>query len=224
MLFKTSHSKPSFHRVFHPESAQRSSGGTNVPFLEIKFAEYIKTPLQHTTGFFHSPTSMSPTSTSKVESSRDHDASHHHRPLGNTALEAAVHRRIKQLIKADKLRLVNPSTGKYRPRLDLYDDPTLELVTATIEIPGIKREDLTLNIDAGFLVVRGQRNRPRLRHLDERSLPSNPSAYADIVAAGDTDADDQDARPQYRVLELRYGDFERRIPLPPGTQVSVPLI
>ncbi|KIK68331.1 hypothetical protein GYMLUDRAFT_153833, partial [Collybiopsis luxurians FD-317 M1] len=103
-------------------------------------------------------------------------------------------------------------------RYDLCDDPISNLVTATIELPGIKRDDITLNIDRDILVVKGKRNRPKPKHLDESSLPSNPTAYADAIASGELDADEQTIGPQFKVAELRYGYFERKIPLPSGTQ------
>src|SRR4051794_16175992 len=68
------------------------------------------------------------------------------------------------------------------PRLDVYGDGGNLVVKA--EVPGVRKEDLQVELDRGDLVIRGE-----------------------------TRAEDEVKEDQYYRMERRYGSFYRRVPL-----------
>ena len=76
-------------------------------------------------------------------------------------------------------------------RMDIQEDAEKNLVTATFELPGLKKEDLTIEVQNNRLVVSGE-----------------------TTFSKDTNEDG------YIVKQRRGGKFSRMLPLPQGTQVS----
>jgi HSP20 family protein len=64
---------------------------------------------------------------------------------------------------------------------------TADEVVITAELPGLDRKDIDVDIKGDVLVIRGEKREQR-----------------------------EDARRDYRVLESRYGQFVRTVPLPAG--------
>jgi Hsp20/alpha crystallin family len=79
--------------------------------------------------------------------------------------------------------------------MDIWDSPESPSVTATLELPGLKKEEISLLIQDGSLVIWGER---RSRLASGGATPSN----------------------DFPVQEVKYGKFRRVIPLPQGAQVS----
>jgi HSP20 family protein len=79
-------------------------------------------------------------------------------------------------------------------RMDVLDKPDSSTVIATLELPGLRKEEISLLIQDGSLVVWGER---RARIEPGLTGPSH-----------------------YPVQEVKYGKFRRVIPLPAGAQVS----
>ncbi|KAF9078564.1 hypothetical protein BDP27DRAFT_1412533 [Rhodocollybia butyracea] len=159
---------------------------------------------------------MAPTETEKLTASRN--STPPRRAISSEELRGAVQEKLLLLLKANKIRIVNHSSGVFRPRYDLYDDPPSNLATATFELPGVKRHEIALNLREGFLVIEGERRRPDRKHLEQASAPRYILRSTDASASSDADGDRRDPRPRYTTQELRYGKFERKVPLPPGTQ------
>jgi HSP20 family protein len=79
------------------------------------------------------------------------------------------------------------SSSRFQPRIDVVDEgPVLRV---TVELPGMEREDLTVTVDDGALVVRGEKKQ------DVRSEEAGC----------------------YR-LERAYGSFVRTIPMPENAE------
>ncbi|KAI0825964.1 small heat shock protein [Irpex lacteus] len=74
-----------------------------------------------------------------------------------------------------------------RPRLDVHEDPSSNTVTATFELPGLKKEDVNIDVHNNVLTVSGE---------------SKVSSERDENG--------------YVVRERRFGRFERSLPLPQG--------
>lgn len=74
--------------------------------------------------------------------------------------------------------------------MDIHEDPEKNLVTATFELPGLKKEDVSIDVQNNRLVVSGETT---------FSKESNEEGYI--------------------VKQRRRGKFSRMIPLPQGTQV-----
>ncbi|KAF8510707.1 HSP20-like chaperone [Gautieria morchelliformis] len=74
-----------------------------------------------------------------------------------------------------------------RPKMDLHESKDKDEMTATFELPGMKKEDINIDVHNNRLVVSGQSN---------ISDELNQDGYA--------------------VRERRYGKFSRTLPLPPG--------
>ena len=75
-------------------------------------------------------------------------------------------------------------------RMDLHEDRERNVVTATLGLPGLAKEDVRLAVRDGVLTVSGESAAPR--EHDERG---------------------------YAVRERRFGRFSRSIPLPQGIKV-----
>ena len=78
------------------------------------------------------------------------------------------------------------------PRLDLQENPDTNVVTAKFELPGIKRDDVNIDIQNDRLSVSGK-----------------------------TSADETREEGNYVVRERTYGEFSRTLSLSPGTKVCV---
>jgi HSP20 family protein len=79
--------------------------------------------------------------------------------------------------------------------MDIWDSPESPSVTATVELPGLKKEEISLLIQDGALVIWGER---RSRLASSGTLSPN----------------------DFPVQEVKYGKFRRVIQLPQGAQVS----
>ena len=75
--------------------------------------------------------------------------------------------------------------------MDLHEDAEKNLVTATLELPGLKKEDVSIDIHNNALTVSGE---------SKVSTEHDENGYA--------------------VRERRYGKFSRTLPLPQGIKVS----
>jgi len=86
--------------------------------------------------------------------------------------------------------------GLLKPRIDLLDDPRSACVTCQVEIPGMKKEDLSLLVQNGNLTVSGER-RPTF--------------------------DTSESAMKFAVREVKYGKFRREVAIPPDlrpTEIS----
>ncbi|KAF4616557.1 hypothetical protein D9613_008557 [Agrocybe pediades] len=78
-----------------------------------------------------------------------------------------------------------------RPRMDLSEDSTKNLVTATFEVPGLKKDDVQIDVNNNRLTVSGEA---------QKSSEHDEGGYA--------------------VRERRYGRFSRTLQLPQGVKDS----
>ncbi|KAJ3981599.1 HSP20-like chaperone [Lentinula detonsa] len=153
---------------------------------------------------------MAPLTTSKVQMS----LSHSRLPPNDEIINQLVAKKLKVLLRANKIRLVNPASKIFRPRCDLFDNPPANLVTAMFELPGVKRSEVALNLREGVLVVAGERFRPE-KYMSLSSFPRFPPVSTKAEASA---GNELELKSRYVLEELRYGTFERRIQLPEGTQ------
>jgi HSP20 family protein len=75
--------------------------------------------------------------------------------------------------------------------MDLHEDSNKNTVTATFEIPGMKKEDVNIDIRDGRLTV-----------------------------SGETKSSEEHEKDGYAVHERRFGKFSRTLRLPQGIKVS----
>lgn len=90
-----------------------------------------------------------------------------------------------------------PSHRSILSRLDLHDGPDNTLV-ASFELPGLKKEDVSIDLHNNRLTISGE----------------SKSSY-------DSHNGQNSEEPTFRVRERRFGKFSRSIALPEGTQVSL---
>ncbi|KDQ50938.1 hypothetical protein JAAARDRAFT_141130, partial [Jaapia argillacea MUCL 33604] len=84
-------------------------------------------------------------------------------------------------------------------RMDLCDSPDSPRLTATIELPGMKKDDLSIEVFNG----------------DTLTAPTTArSQSASVSPAPPT------TRTRYPVQELKYGQFRRVIALPAGVKAT----
>ncbi|KAJ6606594.1 HSP20-like chaperone [Mycena vulgaris] len=78
-----------------------------------------------------------------------------------------------------------------RPRMDLHEDSTSNTVTATFELPGIKKEDVQIDVHNGRLSIAAE---SKISELHERD--------------------------GYAIRERRFGKISRTLQLPQGVKES----
>jgi len=102
--------------------------------------------------------------------------------------------------------------------MDLVDDPQSSKFVAIFELPGMKSNDLAVSIKDGHLIVAGERRPPYA------SSPRQDSANAESAATAASDGmqvEGSVSSPlRVPVQELRFGMFQRRVPVPAGIRVS----
>ncbi|PFH54269.1 hypothetical protein AMATHDRAFT_72799 [Amanita thiersii Skay4041] len=76
-----------------------------------------------------------------------------------------------------------------KPRMDLHEDEKKNTVTATFELPGLRKEDIAIDVHNGRLIINGE---------CKMSREHEESGYA--------------------VRERRYGKFSRTLTLPQGVK------
>jgi len=72
--------------------------------------------------------------------------------------------------------------------MDVHEDPQTGLMTATFELPGMKKDDVTIDVHNDHLIISGSAN----TEVEEK-------------------------KEGYTVRERRSGKFSRTVPLPSGT-------
>ncbi|KAA1479484.1 HSP20-like chaperone [Dentipellis sp. KUC8613] len=76
-----------------------------------------------------------------------------------------------------------------RPRIDVHEDKEKNIVTTTFELPGLKKEDVDIEVNNNVLTVSG-------------------------TAKSDSERKEE----EYTVRERRFGNFLRQVSLPEGTK------
>lgn len=76
--------------------------------------------------------------------------------------------------------------------MDLHEDEATNTVTATFELPGLKKEDVNIDVHDGRLVISGE---------TKSTVDKEEGGYA--------------------IKERKYGKFSRTLRLPEGIKVSV---
>ena len=154
-------------------------------------------------------------------------------PVFRAEVNRFANAKCREAIKAGRLQFVPPrhthSPARYIPRyahlnfenrsgindpamysMDLVDDPSSSALSAVFEIPGVKLNGISLQINDGNLVVRGERRPPYI-------ITNSRQAVGSDSAVCIPQSDNQSSR--FPVQELYFGYFYRSIPLPVGIQV-----
>jgi len=85
----------------------------------------------------------------------------------------------------------NQAASTLRPRIDVHESTDSNLITATVELPGLKKDDIHIDIHNNRLTVSGE-----------------------VAQSNDLNQDG------YKVKERRYGKFARTLSLPVGTKAE----
>lgn len=86
--------------------------------------------------------------------------------------------------------LTSDTDHGFTHRMDIHDDAKTNTVTATFELPGLKKEDVSIDVHDNILTVSGESK------VDEKRDENG-----------------------WAVRERRYGKFSRSVPLPQGIKV-----
>ncbi|KZV74174.1 HSP20-like chaperone [Peniophora sp. CONT] len=73
------------------------------------------------------------------------------------------------------------------PKMDVHEDKEKNVVTASFELPGLKKEDVSIDVHNNVLTI-----------------------------SGETKSDESKEQDGYAVRERRFGRFSRSIPVPQG--------
>ncbi|KAI9056443.1 hypothetical protein FKP32DRAFT_1615937 [Trametes sanguinea] len=125
---------------------------------------------------------------------------------------AAIRKRMgRELTRDEMLRLARAMRIRqaqqriYKPRMELWDDGKSATVTAVFELPGLRPDQVLLDVVDGRLVVSGERRqRGPMRLLSSGGSTGEPDSSAERMPGA------------VRVGELKYGTFRRVIPVPDG--------
>ncbi|KAH9036814.1 HSP20-like chaperone [Lactarius pseudohatsudake] len=118
------------------------------------------------------------------------------------SLDRALATRYVHLVLAHRRRLAAAQHGvtseePMRPRVEICDQPQSHFVTATFELPGLKKEEIGVHLTHdGRLTISGDRRPPPFLFNTDPALP------------------------MYPMKELKYGRFERTINVPAGLEVK----
>jgi HSP20 family molecular chaperone IbpA len=98
-------------------------------------------------------------------------------------------------------------------------------VTAMLELPGMKREAVRLELRNGQLVIEGDRRPPAHAHHSSRRS-STLRSPDNLTGPGVPPPNDSRVEESCRaaVAEMRYGRFRRVLTVPPGVDVSHPYV
>ncbi|KAG2073957.1 HSP20-like chaperone [Suillus decipiens] len=115
------------------------------------------------------------------------------------ALDRALARRyVFRLLHEQRLRRIQEQPqGEviFRPRVEICDDPSSSRVTATLELPGMKADDVRVTLERdNLLAISG-----------ERVSKAPPDLSASV---------------KFPVKEIKYGKFLRTLDVPSGTMMS----
>lgn len=95
--------------------------------------------------------------------------------------------------------------------MELWDDGESPIVSAVFELPGLRPDDVSVDVVAGRLIVSGERRQP----ASPPTQTVDPSARSEESKARQTGCS---SVPQVR--ELKYGFFRRVVAVPVGCTVS----
>ncbi|KAI0705516.1 hypothetical protein C8Q76DRAFT_696989 [Earliella scabrosa] len=110
---------------------------------------------------------------------------------------------------ARALKVRNRQQMIYKPRMELWDDENSPFITAVFELPGLRPEEVAVDVVDGRLIVSGERRQRSVR---------NPAATAPDTADNCIhESDSSLGHPVVlQVRELKYGFFRRIVPVPAG--------
>ncbi|TBU59831.1 hypothetical protein BD310DRAFT_924320 [Dichomitus squalens] len=123
-----------------------------------------------------------------------------------------------ELLKKRKLSQQKPAYSSYR--MDLCDDPANTHITAMLEVPGMKPEQLSVRIEGGRLIVEGNRPGPYLHGDHSITNPNTHPLSSEPTQNASSEHETSTPHPLYPVQELKYGKFRREIDLPVGVNAS----
>ncbi|KAI0634097.1 HSP20-like chaperone, partial [Trametes polyzona] len=119
-------------------------------------------------------------------------------------------------LEMQRRRTQQMRAGVFMPRMDVCDDPDNDHITAALELPGMKADQLSVRIENGHLIVEGERSGPHLHNQTclrsaetSEPEPTNPSS-----------ASPPPSHTKYPVQEIKYGKFRREVKLPEGVMAA----
>jgi len=107
----------------------------------------------------------------------------------------------------------------FKPRMDMYESSSSSssrpLITATFELPGLRKEDVHIDIIEGNMIVTGDRNRlTAIEHDNDDEMKDDGAERAE---EGEILPGNQSG---YTVREIKRGRFRRVVPLPAGIHLE----
>lgn len=130
-------------------------------------------------------------------------------PYFKRLVQLHVNLKYKQALKDGRIRLASGPNTIYMPRVDIVDDSSSSRVEATFELPGVRNDEVTVNLHKGKLHVHGERH-PR--------SPQPLRGTSDQLAPNHMDVDPSLHRITLPVQELKYGKFQRTLDVPSSLQ------
>lgn len=126
--------------------------------------------------------------------------------------------------------------------MDMYESPSPSgerpLVTATFELPGLRKEDIRIDVLDDHMIVTGDRRQyaastdavPQGTRDQEMDGGGDETAAIGEMTESGHPVKEEERYPNsnaphghagYTVREIKRGRFKRVVPLPPGTKVPV---
>ncbi|GJJ14527.1 hypothetical protein Clacol_008792 [Clathrus columnatus] len=110
----------------------------------------------------------------------------------------------------------------FRPRMDMFESSSSStqnrpMVTAVFELPGLRKEDVHIEVIEGNMVITGDRN--SLKTVVQ-SGEDDEAMKVETVTKAEDSAEFSQGQNSYCVREIKRGRFRRVIALPPSVQLS----
>ena len=119
--------------------------------------------------------------------------------------------------------------GVFNPCMDLAE--TKDSFVVSMDLPGVKKEDLTVSVHDGVLTVSGTRHHKFVaREGDDKDKEKDKDEAKPAAAAAEGDEQDKDKKQQqeqdkkmtHKIIRMESfcGSFERSVTIPVGTKSS----
>lgn len=123
--------------------------------------------------------------------------------------------------------ITNNTEPLYRPRMDMFETPSMSssidsrpTVTAVFELPGLRKEDVHIEIVEGNMIITGDRNGLKAGNLESAVDDGRDGSPRDDQSKMEEDGDLYRNQNSYSVREIKRGKFRRVITLHPSVQIS----
>ena len=127
-------------------------------------------------------------------------------------------KRCRELCPCSSKQGALTTPAAFNPFTDLAETPDSYVVS--MDLPGVKKEELNVSVHNGVLTVSGTRRHKFVSDDKDEKKEEEKPAEAAAAAADDKKDEKKEEKPKHKVLRMEsyYGSFERSVSVPPTTK------